>query len=65
MTPFTIEKMAVLAPMPSASVRIVTMVKPGARSRLLAAWRSPGEGDPWPCAFDGFRLPKVRQGATR
>ena len=31
----TIEKMAVLAPMPRASVRIVTTVKAGARSRRL------------------------------
>ena len=30
MTPFTIEKMAVLAPMPSASVSSATAVKPGA-----------------------------------
>jgi hypothetical protein len=39
MTPLTIEKMAVLAPMPSASVRTVTAANAGARSKLLIASR--------------------------
>ena len=34
MTPFTIEKIAVLAPMPSASVRTATVVNPGLRRSM-------------------------------
>ena len=34
MTPFTIEKIAVFAPIPSASVRIATVVKPGLRRSI-------------------------------
>src|SRR5262245_16037102 len=40
MTAFTTEKIAVLAPIPSASVRIVTIAKPGDRSRFRAACRT-------------------------
>ena len=37
MTALTTEKIAVFAPMPSASVRIVTSANPGVRARFLAA----------------------------
>ena len=36
-TPLTTEKMAVFAPMPSASVRIVTRANPGVRRRFRTA----------------------------
>src|SRR5687767_9805685 len=39
MTPFTMEKIAVLAPIPSASVRIITTLNAGARSKPRKAWR--------------------------
>ena len=40
MTPFTIEKIAVLAPMPSASVSTATVVKPGLRRSMRSPCRT-------------------------
>ena len=39
-TPSTIEKIAVVAPMPKASVSTAVSVNPGERASLLAAWRT-------------------------
>src|SRR5262245_58021710 len=39
---FTIENIAAVAPMPSASVRIVTAVKPGDIRKVRIAWRTSG-----------------------
>src|SRR5688500_724899 len=60
MTAFTTVKIAVLAPIPRASVRMVTAAKAGARTRLRAAvrrsWRTTSRAIP---SFDGGQGEKV------
>ena len=52
-TPFTTVKTAVLAPIPSASVRMAMTAKPGCRRSMRSAYRTSCHNAPTSCLLDG------------